>query len=546
VGPSATFLDPFSLDSIEVSRGPGSVAYGSDAFGGVIYARTRRVEPGSPLRFRFQGSLGAGTPEQHAGVELSKGVARGGVLVQASYRNAEDYRSPQGEVFNSGWSGHGLLVRGDHVLGPGLFEAGWQSDFGRDIERPRTNSRTVRFFYPLENSHRFTTSYEVNQAWGFDHIDVTGNLGSYSQVTDQDRVATATQPRSVERADVSARDFQLRGKVERIAGRAKITAGLDLNGRFGLQALDVNLFHTQAGDLDRRTENVSIDNARRTDAGIFGQVETPVGTTVAIAAGVRGDHVRTRNRGGYFGDRSTSHGAASGFASMTASIAPGLSVTGQVSRGFRDPTLSDRYYRGPTGRGFITGSPDLDPERSLQFDLGVRYTAQRYRWAFYAFEYRITDLVERYETATDFFFFRNRGRARIRGAELELQGELVGGLTAELSAQLQRGLALDDDTALDDLSTDTIAARVRRELGARGFTQVRLAVYAADTRPGPTERVVRAHTLLDAAAGYKVNANVELRAVARNVLDQTYELSPDSRAVPAPGISLFGTIILSY
>ena len=43
-GPSATFLDPFFLDGVEVARGPGSVGYGSDAFGGVIHARTRRVE----------------------------------------------------------------------------------------------------------------------------------------------------------------------------------------------------------------------------------------------------------------------------------------------------------------------------------------------------------------------------------------------------------------------------------------------------------------------------------------------------------------------
>ncbi len=37
VGPSATYLDPFVLEGIQVARGPGSVAYGSDAFGGVIH-----------------------------------------------------------------------------------------------------------------------------------------------------------------------------------------------------------------------------------------------------------------------------------------------------------------------------------------------------------------------------------------------------------------------------------------------------------------------------------------------------------------------------
>ena len=50
VGPSGTFLDPSVIEGIDIARGPGSVAYGSDALGGVISVRTRRAEPGSPLR----------------------------------------------------------------------------------------------------------------------------------------------------------------------------------------------------------------------------------------------------------------------------------------------------------------------------------------------------------------------------------------------------------------------------------------------------------------------------------------------------------------
>jgi len=545
VGPSATFLDPFSLDSVEVSRGPGSVAYGSDAFGGVIYARTRRIEPGAPLAFRFRGAAGAGVPEQQAGVEVSKGFQTGGVIAQATYRNAEDFRSPEGDVFNSGWSGRGFLVRGDKIIGKGLLTGGWQSDFGRDIERPRNNSTTTRFFYPIEDSHRFTASYELNQAGPFDHVDLTTFVGSYAQITNQDRFATPTRPRSVERADVSSKDFQIRGKAESLAGPTKLTVGLDLNGRFGLHALDITEQYDLSGALTDTTTSVSVDDARRNDLGVFGQVEAPLGTTVAVAAGLRGDIVWTTNAGGYFGDRSTSNGAASGFVSLTAAVAPGLSVTGQVSRGFRDPTLSDRYYRGPTGRGFITGNPDLKSETSLQFDGGVRFTAAGYRLAFYAFEYRIHDLVERYQPEPDFYYFRNRGRARIRGMELEFQRDLPREITIELTGQLQRGIALDDGQPLDDISTDTIAAQVRKAF-ARGFAQARIAVYAADTHPGPSEQVVGAHTLLDVMAGYQLNANLDLRVVARNLLDQAYLLSPDSRAVLAPGVSVLASLVVGF
>ncbi len=148
VGPSATFLDPFVLESVEVSRGPGSVAYGSDAFGGVIYARTRRAAPGSPLSARFIGTLGAGIPDRRAGIEVSKGVENGGVLFQAHYRDIDDYRSPEGDIFNSGANDSGFLMRAEHAVGRGTIGVGWQSDLGRDVERPRNNSRTVRFLYP--------------------------------------------------------------------------------------------------------------------------------------------------------------------------------------------------------------------------------------------------------------------------------------------------------------------------------------------------------------------------------------------------------------
>ena len=178
VGPSGTFLDPSVIEGIDIARGPGSVAYGSDALGGVVSVRTRRAEPGSPFKARFTGTVGGGVPETRGAVEISKGFARGGVLVQAHVRNAEDYDGPDTEVFNSGWEDQGFLVNFTHAVSKGLLSASWQSDYGRDFERPRNNSRTVRFYYPFENSHRFTGSYILPDVAGFREMAITGFLGS--------------------------------------------------------------------------------------------------------------------------------------------------------------------------------------------------------------------------------------------------------------------------------------------------------------------------------------------------------------------------------
>lgn len=545
-GASATFLDPFSLDSVEVSRGPGSVAYGSDAFGGVISARTRRVAPNSPLAFRVLGTFGAGVPEMRGAFEVSKGLARGGFLLQTHARDFDDYRSPKGDVFNSGSSDRGFLTRFEHALGPGTFSIGWQSDFGRDVDRPRNNSRSVRFYYPAEDSHRLTTGYELRQFKGFERVSLTGFFGSSAIVTDQDRFATATATRQIERADVSARDFHVRVLVERTVGTAHVEFGTDINGRFDLHALDETLFFDDSGENSFTDVNVSVETARRTDAGFFVSVQVPLATRVLLSTGIRGDRVTTENRGGFFGDRSTAQGAGSGYASATFGSFRGFSFTAQAARGFRDPTLSDRYFRGPSGRGFITGNPDLAAEQSLQFDSAVRFTHGRYRAALFAYHYRIEDLVERYEEAADFFLFRNRGRSRVRGIELETQIDVGGKTTIELSGQMMRGQADDDKAWLDAIPQTSASLQWRRRLASRGFVQARAAGYARDTRPGPTERTTPGYAVLDVGGGWMFREGLDLRMLARNVLDQPYLVSADTRTVLAPGASVTATLTVKF
>ena len=280
---------------------------------------------------------------------------------------------------------------------------------------------------------------------------------------------------------------------------------------------------------------MSIDDAHRIDTGVYGQAETPLGSIARVSAGVRADRVTTENVGGFFGDRSTAHSAVSGFGAVTVGPFQGLSVTAQVARGFRDPVLSDRYFRGPSGRGFITGNPDLEPETSLQFDLSTRYSIARTQLAAYFYQYRITDLVERYTTQTDFFVFRNRGRARLRGVELEARSDLGRGYSIQVGSQFARGRALDDNANLDDVSPVTFSVLGRKEVATRGYAQARLAWYGDDKRPGPSEIAAPGATLLDLGGGWRLARQLELRGYVRNLLDETYYASPDPRFVLGAG-----------
>ena len=549
VGPSATFMDPASIGSIDIARGPGSVAYGSDAFGGVISVQTTRPVIGGPWRGRAAGTFGTGIPDRGGFAEVQKGFATGAVLLQAHGRKADDYDGPEALVLNSGYEDRGFLVRVDRTIGGGLLSLGWQSDFGRNIERPRNNSASTRFYYPFENSHRATASYEAQRTGGLDLVRLQGFFGTVDQRTDQDRNPTATVTRQIVRADVAAKDFSLRAIGEKAVRGTRIEFGADLNGRTGLQSHDVQINYNLAGAETSRTDNLSTESARRLDTGIFAQASARLTSRLQATGGARVDFVSSKNRGGFFGDKAVSHQAVSGFAALTLGPFEGLSFTGQVSRGFRDPTLSDRFYRGPSGRGFITGNPDLDPETSLQLDLGARYATERLRVMAYVYQYRITDMVERYATATDFFFFRNRGKAQYRGFEMEVQADLGHGFTMELSGQTARGRALEEATDtlwLDDVAPNMAALVLRKRVLDKGSAHVRVATFASDDRPGASEIRAPGYTLLDAGASWWLSPRLELRANGRNLLNRTYYASPDPRFVFAPGRSASVTAAISF
>jgi iron complex outermembrane receptor protein len=543
-GPSATFMDPSIVDGIDIARGPGSVAYGSDALGGVISVRTRR--PGyTGLQGTVSGTFGGGIPDRRGEGSISKGFGKGGVLAAVHVRGADDYDGPDQAIVNSGWKDSGFLVRAEHLAAGGVFSTSWQSDFGRDVERPRNNSNAVRFYYPFENSHRFNVSFER----AFETLDVlrvSAFFGAMEQRTDQDRIPTASRARDIVRADIESKDYQFRLTGEKVIGKAVVEFGADLNGRYGLEAHDILIQYDLAGEITSSTDFASIASARRNDNGVFAQFETPLGGRASVKAGVRGDRVTTVNAGGFFGDRSVTHAAGAGFAALTASPAPNVTLTAQLSRGFRDPTISDRFFRGPNARGFITGNPDLEPETSLQTDLGARYATGRVRLGAYYYHYRITDLIERFSPATDFFEFRNRGRARIRGFEFETQADLGAGFAAEVAAQIGRGLALDDQAALDDISADSFSIQVRKAVGTQLMAFVRLAVTDKDARPGPSEVEAPGYTSLDLGAGWHAGRRLEVRGAVRNLLNEEYYASPDPRFVFAPGVNGFVTVAVKF
>lgn len=533
-GASASFLDPFFLETVEVVRGPSSVSYGSDAFGGVIHARTRRPIPGGPAGARARGTLGAGLPEASFGAEV-QGSARGtGFLAQARRRVFSDYSSPEGQVEGSGAEDYGMLLRAARDLGGGHLGVALQYDAGRNIGRPRRSSAHTS--YPEEDSLRLVTDYQFAPRWGFARLDTTAFVGAHRLVTRREAHGETAD------SEVAAHDFMLRGRGIRPFGDGRLELGTEVLSRFGIYS------ETRGGRddpvLHATALRSGLDGALRREASVYGHAETPLAERLAGSAGARLSAVATDSGPADGGARqSTSHGALSGFLALRADLWRGVALTGQLSRGFRDPTLSDRYYAGLSGRGIVFGNSDLTPERSLQSDLSLRYDGDGVHGGLYAYRYRISDLIERYEEGEDLYFFRNRGEATLSGVEFEVQvGTPNAPFLLDVAAGLIHGVT-DDGAALDGVPPANFRAGLRRRLPAQSFAEVVLLAFAADRDPGPTEAAMDAYARLDAAVGFPLSGGAELRFSGRNLLNAAYPISADSRAVLAPGRSLVGTIV---
>lgn len=532
-GPSATFLDPLSLGEVEVVRGAAGVAYGSDAFGGVIAARTRLALPGEVWGLRYYLLTGAGLPEKTAHVEAGGTVGRGALTIAVGARDFSRYRSPRETVFNSEASFRSARVGYQVPFGKGVLRLNWRSDWGRDIGKPALDSRVTRAYYPEENSHRLVLGYEaplagpwIRYAWSFSWVE-------YQLITVRDTFATGTRPRSLSQADVFSHDYNARFEAERQLLGGRLLFGADAYGRFGLKATN-DTYRFTTGSTER-TREVSIANARKDDVGLFAVFNRNF-QAWGLALGLRADHAQAKNTGGYFGSRSFDFTRGSGFAGLTIRPMEGWEVSLQYARGFRDAVLSDRFYRGITGRGFITGNPDLKPETSRQWDLALRYAAPGWRLAIYGYRYRIFDFIERYRQGTD-FFFRNRAQAELRGLEGELAWVVFSNTTLSLGLQYPEGKVVTDRTYLDDIPARGGFLLLRQQRGSFSW-ETRFAAYARDSRPGPAEVTVPGYAVWDLGASWFVSPQLEVGLYGRNLLDRAYPGSADANAVLAPGRSV--------
>ena len=427
-GELPAIVDVNDLQRVEVVRGPASVLYGSDAVGGVINLITEGVpvvedgSVGGRLQYTFRDA-----GDQHRPNAEAYGRFGGfGVRVSGTFRDTEPYRAPEG-TFGNVTLNEDVLVADSGVRDGNVsalveyrfpeihrvfakVENYWADDAGfgfvANDALGLVNAPDIQIAYPDQDVNKVTLGY---RALGLglpvaDRLDVTGYRMDNERrfaldifIPFEDAPPGAGVVSTNENfTDVETLGFRLEA-AKLLGDDVILTYGTDF-----FRDATFNTDETVTGVVGfgppqfETTNAPNVPNASYRSLGVFAQADVTIADRVSIVAGARFQDVRadtdpTENLD--LPPTSTSDQTVVGAANVLVEVVPYLNLVAAVGRAFRAPNLVELFFNGPTpeGAGFQVRNPDLEAEKSVNVDLGIKYRRDRVGFEAYYFRNEVRD-----------------------------------------------------------------------------------------------------------------------------------------------------------
>lgn len=488
--PVADALRTSEIERVEVVRGPASVQYGSQAAGGVIHIVTRRARAEG-----FHGSVAlSGGSYGTASLQNQITYRRKGFSFRAGgyhnrtdgHRANMDFRQWGGSTSLSLRLGKGWMLQGAAQLT--RFESANPGSVEQPLEE--NDSRIVRGSadLALENRHeRFAGALRFYLNWGRHHI----NDGH-----------SPNEPPLAYRFLSHDRLWGLAWHQScRIGAGTLLTLGVDFQ-YFGGET------ENRYTDRDRREP---LADKAGNEAGIYGQIEQQVGSSLLLEAGVRYD--RHSLAGAEWVPR----------AALSLDLGKGCSLKAILSKGFRFPTLRELFL-------FPSQNPDLRPERLWNYEMAFRHAGR--------VEYALTLFALQGENGIEVEYVDGRPRNVNSGRVSNL------GMEAELSFPLTSHLRLRSNYSYLHMRHPRAATPEHKLFAALRYARSRWVVNSGlqmirglyTRTPAPTEELPRENYLLwSADVSFQAASWCQLWMRGENLLDSHYEINA---GFPMPGLTL--------
>ncbi len=441
-------IDIYQIERIEVIRGTGSVLYGSDALGGLINIITKSREDfhqdiGISSRiFSRYASADGGIAGR---VEFTGDVKSMSIIGGFSYKNFGDLRAGAGTG-----------------LQPFTGYDEWDADLKlnyRTSERqnvtlalqhvhqlnvPRTDKLVsgsdLKHEWNPEIRDLFYLQYELKGISPF--INALSTCFSYqNQSEDLDKITSSkpnTQQEHQDQVKSVGFTFQLHSPVME---HQLFTYGLeyyldDVRSR----RVDIDLLLGTGTDKT----GTFADGSNHESIAAFVQDEIQLINSLSVILGFRYSTFHTRAtvndpNTGVIKVNSTPN-ALTGSAHFLYKLTKNFSFNLGVAQGFRAPNVDDLSILGDFGGGFEVPNPNLDPEQSLNYEMGIKAQHRKFSGSLYYFLSNYSNLIERGagtynslsfldhngngiqdEGEDNVFQRQNIGEARIQGIESEGQ-----------------------------------------------------------------------------------------------------------------------------
>ena len=409
-------VDAFSLERLEVVRGPSSVLYGSDAVAGTAQgfslgpSRWRREDRSFPtqrllVRYgsaeqsfigRAEGGLPLGDAGLHYGITYKDfgDILAGPELGRLPYTAYTEFDSDLKYVM--GAFGGDLSFAWQHVNPKNgrrthstVFSKSWRgttagSDFDRRIDQQRD------LFYVQWTGE--LDSGIADDLW----------LSLSYQRFDEEEDRTRSNSRRRIQGDTD-NQFGILGRLTKDFGGWQLTYGTDIY----LEFVD-SFFREYNADGSLRSSRPRgpvADDSSYHQIGVYAEGLVPIDAQWELSLGARYNYITADadkvdpTGSGPFGPISENWNALVGQAYVTYKPSQSWRVFTGVAQSFRAPNLSDltRFDVALSGDQEIP-SPGLDPERYLTFELGTRYDDGLYGFELNTYYTRGNDLIRRQPT----------------------------------------------------------------------------------------------------------------------------------------------------
>ena len=485
-----------NVERIEVVRGPASVLYGSDAVTGVIQIFTRAGQ-GAP-RLDIAGRAG-----RYATTDLS---------AQASGRSAR-----------AAWS-----VGVSRVASAGLYP--YNNDYrntvvtGRLRVAPGTGTDATLAYRWGDNVYHFPTNGAGEPV---DSNQFAGERGPGASVALRRALGGGVDGE----ATATLREQRLRfSDAPDSPGEGGGFESRDLVRRASLGAA----LHWRRGTATLLTAGVEYEDERQRGRNTFDSVDVARWNRAVYAQALLGvERPLAANLGVRIEDNSQFGGHATVRAGLVYRLDGVTRIRAALGTGFKEPTFFENF-----ARGFVRGDPNLDPERSASWEVGLEHVLGPVTLAVTYFDQRFRDLIEFTFTPAppDSVNYFNVAGASADGVEATVDASLSGGVGVGLrytyldARVLEAGLdpgpaaAFSPGRPLLRRPAHTVTGHARAGLGDRAVVALdaRLVGRRDDldfTKPEAESRVtLGAYGRVDLAAEYTL-ALLTLTGRVENLLD---------------------------